>query len=166
MKVVRQLVLGGLVLVLIIVGMVLTLMAVRGMSKNPLFEVLPGADVTTTKRLFNFSPLVGVSLWGRLLLWLAGIGVVACIVVALMAFKQSATRLFAGSFDLGFVLYLAVFQQLLPSYCYRFWQQTPEPLPSFQLATPAIAQQNARFRWLRTVGLILIAGGATSFFFI
>ncbi|BDZ31445.1 hypothetical protein RA086_09520 [Lactiplantibacillus sp. WILCCON 0030] len=156
----------GLIVIAIILGIVLALVAVLGLNKNPLFEVVTGADVTATKRLFNFAPVVHFKLWQRTLILIAGIAVVGCIIVALIAFKQSATRLFASSFDLGFLIYLLVFQQLLPYYCYRFWQQSPEPRSPFQLADSATATRHFNERWLRSFGLVLIAGGATSFFFL
>lgn len=152
--------------VVIILGIVLTLLAVRGMSKRPLFTVSAGADATTAKRLFNFSPFIDFRLWERGLVIVAGVVVVAAIVMALVAFKQAATRLFAISFDVGFLSYLLVFQQWLPARCVRFWVQYPPIDQNFQLMPVTTRQRHLSDRWLRTLGLLLIAAGATGFFFI
>lgn len=151
--------------IVIIIGIVLTLLAVRGMSKQPLFTVTAGADATTAKRLFNFSPFIDFKWWQRGLVIVAGLIVVAGIVTALVAFKQGATRLFALSFDLGFLSYLLVFQQWLPARCVHFWEQYPPIDQNFELTAVTVRQRHLTYRWLQTLGLILIAGGATSFFF-
>jgi len=151
---------------MVVVGIVVTLLAVRGMSKQPLFTVTAGTDVTTAKRLFNFSPFIDFRLWQRALVIVAGVFVVTCIVTALVAFKQAATRLFATSFDLGFLGYLLVFQQWLPARCVRFWEQYPPIDQNFDLTAVTTRQRHFSYRWLRTFGLMLLAAGATSFFFI